>query len=334
MQSRRSIITANALFHFLAEYRCSPAPEPFYNACMTRYHIPGRDLALIVLVCVAWAGNFIAGSRGMEHFSPFVFMTFRFVILLLLLAPFLRKPPPGQWTRLIGVCLSIGALHFTALFIALGRSEDVSSIALVQQIYIPMAVIMALLLLGERTGWRTMLATAVAFIGVFIIGYDPMVLGQLDVLFITLISALFQALGSIYQRGIRGVGVLNFQAWTAVIALPVMLAASLLTESNQWETISTATWQDWAPVFYSALVASIVGHGLFFWLVQRHPVSEVMPYLQMTPVFAVIFGILIWGDQPGWRLYLGGMVVIMGILIITLRARRKSLSSEVVQKSG
>jgi O-acetylserine/cysteine efflux transporter len=76
------------------------------------------------------------------------------------------------------------------------------------------------------------------------------------------------------------------------------------------------------------LVASIIGHGLFFTLVQRHPVSAVMPYLQLQPVFAVIFGILIWGDEPGWRLYLGGFTVIIGILIITLRARRKTLVSE------
>ena len=122
-------------------------------------------------------------------------------------------------------------------------------------------------------------------------------------------------------------GVLSFQAWTAVIAMPFMIAASLLTEQDQWVMISTATWQDWAPIFYSALVASIVGHGLFFWLVQRHPVSAVMPYLQLTPVFAIAIGILIWGDQPGWRVYLGGLVVIMGILIITLRARRKTLTN-------
>jgi O-acetylserine/cysteine efflux transporter len=295
---------------------------------MTQYRMPGRDLALIIVVCIAWGGNFIAGARGMQHFSPFVFMAARFLILLILLAPFLRPPPPGQWPRLIGVCLSIGALHFTALFVALGRSDDVSSIAIVQQTYIPMAVIMAFLLLGERPGWRTLMATGVAFAGVLAIGYDPMVLNQLDVLVITLFSALFQALGSIFQRGIRGVGVLSFQAWTAVIALPVMIAASLLTESGQWQTISTAAWPDWAPVFYSALVASIIGHGLFFRLVQRHPVSAVMPYLQLQPVFAVAFGILIWGDQPGWRLYVGGILVIVGILIITLRARRKSLGAD------
>jgi len=285
--------------------------------------MPLRDLALIIVICLAWAFNYIVGARGMQHFSPFTFMVIRFVIVLLVVGPFLRLPPAGQWPRLLAVCLSIGALHFTALFLALGRSTDVSSIVIVQQTYIPMAVVLAVLLLRERTGWRTLLATAVAFVGVLVIGFDPLVLQQVDVLVITLASALFQALGSIYQRGIRGVGVLNFQAWTAVIALPVMLTASLVTEQNQLEMIQTAQWVDWSTIFYSALVASIVGHGLFFHLVQRHPVTTIMPYLQLIPLFGVVFGILVWGDRPGWRLYVGGAVLLLGILIITLRARKK-----------
>jgi O-acetylserine/cysteine efflux transporter len=48
-----------------------------------------------------------------------------------------------------------------------------------------------------------------------------------------------------------------------------------------------------------------------------------MPYLQLTPVLAVMFGIAIWGDRPGWRLVFGGALVIAGILIITLRARAR-----------
>ena len=287
------------------------------------FNMSGRDLLLIIVVCLVWAFNFVVGARGMQQFSPFVFMVLRFGIVLLVLAPFLRLPPPGQWLRLVSVCLFIGALHFTALFVALGRSEDVSSIVIIQHTYIPMAVVLAMLLLGERAGWRTLVATLVSFAGVFVIGFDPLVLQQLDVLGIMLLSALFQAMGSIYQRGIRGVGVLNFQAWTAVISLPVMLAASLLTEQGQLEMIRTAGWVDWSSIFYSALLASILGHGLFFYLVQRHPVTAIMPYLQLTPLFGVLFGILVWGDRPGWRLYIGGAVVLMGILIITLRARKK-----------
>lgn len=292
---------------------------------MSSISMPARDLFFILVICIVWAGNFVAGAIGMQHFSPFLFMVLRFSILLLVLLPFIRRPPPGQWLRLIVVCLLMGGLHFSLMFWALSRSEDVSTVAIVQQTYIPMAVVLAMVLMREIVGWKTLAATMLAFLGVLVIGFDPLVLQQTDVLIITLASALFQALGSIYQRGIRGVGVLSFQAWSAVIALPVLLAATVFTEQGQFEIIRSAQWQDWSSVVYSALLASLVGHGLFFYLVQRHPVTSVMPYLQATPVLAVVFGVLIYGDRPGPRLLIGGVLVILGILFITIRARQKTL---------
>ena len=300
---------------------------------MTSPQLSVRDLTLVLVICVVWAGNFIAGAEGMRHFSPYLFMILRFGLVLLLLAPFLRLPPRGQWPRLIGVCLSMGALHFTLMFWALGHSSDVSSVVIAQQTYIPMAVVLAMLLLREKVGWKTLGAVGVAFLGVLLVGLDPVVLRQTDVLLVTLLSALFQALGSIYQRGIRGVGVLSFQAWTAVIALPLLIAASLLLEQGQLATLQSAAWPHWASIVYSALLASIVGHGVFFFLVQRHPVSSVMPYLQLTPVLGVVFGVLVWGDRPGWRLLAGGSLVIIGILFITLRARRRMLEAGLLRRS-
>jgi O-acetylserine/cysteine efflux transporter len=286
--------------------------------------VPVKHLALVILVCLAWSFNFTAGAQGMQHFSPLLFMIFRFMLVLLAVFPFLRPAPPGQWLRLSMVCLLIGALHFTTMFWALARSEDVSSVAIVQQTYIPMAVLLAMLLLRERLGWRSMLAVSIAFAGVLVIGFDPMVLTQLDVLGLALLSALFQALGSTFMRGIRGVSVLNFQAWTAVVSLPFLTLASWWFEQDQMTEILTAGWIHWGSVAYSALLASLLGHSLFYYLVQRHPVTAVMPYMLLTPVFAVLFGTLVWGDRPGWRLILGGFLVLLGIFVITLRAKVKS----------
>lgn len=291
--------------------------------------MPFRDLALILLVCLAWGFNFIAVARGMQQFSPFVFTVVRFTILLVLLLPFLKRPPAGQWGRLLVVCLSIGALHFSSLFWALGESRDVSSIAITQQTYVPMTVILAMALLGERVGWRSLMAIAVSFAGVVVLSFDPLMLTQWKVIGITLLSAFFQALGSVHMRGIRGIGALTFQAWTAALSLPVLLAASLLFDRGQIHMLATAGWLDWGTIVYSALIASAVGHSLFFTLVQRHQVSAIMPYMLLTPVLAVVFGILVWGDRPGWRLLAGGALVLAGILAITLRALRRARRSVV-----
>ena len=43
------------------------------------------------------------------------------------------------------------------------------------------------------------------------------------------------------------------------------------------------------------LIASLVGHGLLYWLVQRHPVSQVTPYLLLAPVFeALLWPLVTW----------------------------------------
>jgi O-acetylserine/cysteine efflux transporter len=285
--------------------------------------MPFRDLLLVLVVCLAWGMNFVAAARGMQQFAPFLYTLVRFACVLLVLIPFLRWPPAGQWPRMIFVCLCIGSLHFTSLFWALSLSSDVSSVAITQQTYIPMALILAVVVLGERVGWKSWLAVTVAFSGVIVLSFDPMIMKQWHVVGIALTSALFHALGSVYMRGITGIGVFNFQAWTAVISIPVLLVATLLMESGQWQMMKSADWVDWSTIVYSAFIASIMGHGLFYFLVQRHPVSTIMPYLLLTPLAAVIFGILIWGDRPGPRLLTGGFLVLSGILVVTLRSRAK-----------
>lgn len=282
-----------------------------------------RDLMILTLICLVWAFNLVSGAKGMQQFSPLIFMVMRFALLLTLTLPFLRLPPPGQWPRLIAAALSIGSLHFIFLFWALQRSSDVSSVAIVQQTYVPIAVLLAVLMLGESIGWRTLVAIGLAFTGVLILGFDPHVLSQPDALVLALLSGFFQALGSIYIRGIVGVSAINFQAWTAIISIPLLLLLSLLLETGQLQSMQTAEALHWASIAFSAIGASIIGHGLFYYMAQRHPISTITPYLLMMPLFAVMFGVLVWGDRPGWRVLLGGSFVLIGILAITLRTRRK-----------
>lgn len=296
---------------------------------MTARDHPGlawQALALAQAVCLVWAFNFTAGAKAMQAFSPMLFMAMRFGLVLLLTLPFLRLPPPGQWLRLASVALLIGTLHFTTMFWALQRSADVTSIVIVQHAYIPFAVLLAVLLLGERAGWRTLAATGLAFAGLLVIGFDPLVMGQLDALALGLFSAFCQALGSVLMRDLRGVGVFSFLAWSAIFSLPVLLLGSWLFESGQWAVLGAADGWHWSALAYSAVGASLVGHGLFFRLVQRTPLPALMPFMLLTPVYGVLFGMAIWGDRPGPRLLLGAGMVLAGLLAITLRGRSRALA--------
>jgi len=283
-----------------------------------------RDLTIMMIICFVWAMNFLAGAKGVTQFSPLMFLSLRFALLLTLTWPFLRWPPKGQLVRVITAATAFGVLHFVFMFWALKRAGDVSSVAIVQQTYIPIAVLLAIFMLGERVGWRTLVAIGVAFVGVLILGFDPHILAHPWALLLALSSASFQALGSICIRGISGVSPMSFQAWTALVSLPVLLGLSLVIETGQLESIRTADLWHWSSVAFSAIGASIVGHGLFYCMAQRHPISTIMPYMLVMPLMGVVLGVVFWGDNPGWRLLLGGAFVLMGVLIITLRTRRKA----------
>lgn len=286
--------------------------------------MPPRHLLLVLLICLAWAGNFLTSAAALQHLPPFLFTALRLMLVALLLLPWLRLPRREQWPRLIAISLCSGALHFGLSFWALKLADNLTSPAIVMQSYVPMTTVLAVLLLGERVGWRTATGVAVSFSGILVLGFDPLVLEAPLALLLMLAAALLLALGTIMLRGLDGLHPLNQQAWSALIGIVPLLAISAVFEEQQQALMASAPWVAWAGVIYAAVMASALGHGLFYWLVQRYPVSEVTPYLLLTPIFAIALGIAFWGDRPGPRLLIGGAMVLGGVLAIALRARTKS----------
>ena len=294
---------------------------------MSEQRFGGRDFTLALVVCIVWAGNFLTSAHALQEIPPFLFSALRMIILALLLIAFLKPPPRAQWPRLVAVALLNGALHFGTSLWALRMAGDLSSPAIVMQSYIPMSVLLAWAILGERFAWRTGSAIALSFAGVLVLGFDPLVLDHPASLAMMLFSALLIALGTVLMRGLSGIDGVSLQGWTAVIGIVPLLAISAAIEPGGFAALRDAHWSSWGSAVYSAVFASLIGHTLFFRLVQRHPVAQVMPYLLLTPVFAVALGILVWGDRPGANLWIGGAMVLGGVLAIALRARSKALQS-------
>ncbi|UNK48836.1 DMT family transporter [Lysobacter sp. S4-A87] len=283
-----------------------------------------RDLVLVLLVVVAWAVNFLTSALAMREIPPFLFTALRFALLALPLVWLLKRPAPGQWPRLIAVCLCIGVLHFGLSFTALKLAGDLSSPAIVMQSYVPMTTLLAWWWLGERFAWRTGLAIAVSFAGVLVLGFDPIVLDRPMALVLMLISAAFLAVGTVLMKGLRGLDVFSQQGWTAVFSVLPLLAISAWLEPGAIAQLPTVSWVGWAGAAWAAFVSSLLGHGLYYVLVQRYPVAQVTPWLLLVPVLAIGLGVAYWGDRPGPRLLLGGAMVLGGVLLIAMRALRKA----------
>jgi O-acetylserine/cysteine efflux transporter len=290
----------------------------------SRHGLVGHDLLLVGLICVAWAGNFLTSKLALQEMPPLLFTGLRLCLLSLLLVPMIKAPAPGQWPRLLAVAICNGVLHFGLSFWAISLSATLASPAIVMQSYVPMSALLAWCLIGERFQWRTGAAIGLSFAGVLVLGFDPAVLHSPTALILMLISAFFLALGTVLMRGLRGMDLFSQQGWTAVIGMGPLLLASFLLEPHPLQEIAAASGQAWVGVAYAAIVASLLGHGIYYQLMQRHPVAQVTPYLLATPLLATLLGIVFLHDQVRPRLWIGGAMVLGGVLAIALRNLAKA----------
>ncbi len=276
-----------------------------------------RDFLILMLCNVLWAGNLAVSAWALGHHDvpPFMLASLRALIVMLIMTPFLFKPKPENFIRLILVCLCVGPLHLGFLYTGLQTASATGS-GVVSQMLIPFAAILSIAFLKERPGWITIFAIIGAFIGSVIMIYEP---GQVDLdIGLIYVGAAYLALaaGSVLIRTVGAVDWRIYVAWVAVTVLPTMVMMSMIFEPSPQDIWGQSKWPLMIAAVYAALCVSIVAHGQYFSLLQRYTVNRVVPLTLMTPVFAAILGITFLGDAPSKRLLVGALFILPCVYII------------------
>ena len=73
-------------------------------------------------------------------------------------------------------------------------------------------------------------------------------------------------------------------------------------------------WQ-WLPLAGTGLVA-IVGQRLTLTAMQSADANVIAPLLYATMIFSGLYGVLLFGEVPGWGLYVGmGLIISSGVML-------------------
>jgi O-acetylserine/cysteine efflux transporter len=59
-------------------------------------------------------------------------------------------------------------------------------------------------------------------------------------------------------------------------------------------------------------------------------VSVTAPLTLMAPIFGILFGVFVWGDELGVRFWIGSAIALSGVLIIGLRKREVAPAGTVL----
>ncbi|UCH73241.1 MAG: EamA family transporter [Rhodospirillales bacterium] len=286
------------------------------------------DIALGVIVATTWGLGLTLAKAALAEFPPILLTAFRFSVTALALVWFV-KPPVGQMRRVFLISFVISTLQYSLTFTGLA-GVDASTAAIVIQLEVPFATLLAALFLGDRIGIWRIAGMILAFGGVALIAGQPQMQDELLPLFLVLAGAFVWAVGNVLVKTLGG-SVAGFRliAWLAVFSAPQLFVASLLLEDGQAAAIAGATALGWGVVLYLGLVMTAFGYGLWFHLLNRHPVSHVMPFLLLLPVTSMVSAVLLLGEILSAVTVTGAAFVLLGVGTIMCRQARKAGSASV-----
>ena len=276
--------------------------------------------AIAVFINVLWGSMFIAASIGLGEFPPVFFTGIRFLLLLICLCVFIKVPKQFV-IPLLNIGLLMGVGMYLTLYISIALAENTSSIAIFSKLEVPFAIIFGVVLLKEHIGIRRVAGIVIAMTGAAIISFDPAAIDDLPALFWMAVSCAFAAYAMIKVRELGEIHPLTITAWVSLVGAPALLLTSFLFESNHWLVLQNASAVGWSALIYTAVVSSIIAHSGLYFLLQRYPVSQVAPFSLLSPVVAVIGGVLILDDALTPALILGGCLILFGVGWIIRRSK-------------
>ena len=92
----------------------------------------------------------------------------------------------------------------------------------------------------------------------------------------------------------------------------------------------TAGWRGYGAVAYMAVVSTIAVYGMWYYLLGKYPLSQVVPYTLVAPLAGVLGGTMILGEELTEMMALGAAATLAGVAIIVFSSTRMEETMEPV----
>jgi len=281
--------------------------------------MPPRAMLAALIVVMCWGGNFSATKYALADLPPFVLLVLRYVGVVVLMAPFALRMPVPRLRQMLTLSLMLIVIQFALVFVAIRMGLSLTSTIIAGQLGVPFACVMAAIFFKDYLGpWRSA-GLMVAFLGVVIVAGTPNAAEHWGGFLMAVGGAFAWSSANIYVKTLKGYSPVQLLFWPALCAIPIFVTLSLLFEQGQVEALQMAHWMAWAGAAYNAVLASIVGYGLWNWLIARYPMSQVMPFGLLMPVFGISAASLLFAEPMTPRIILGGILAVGGVGVIVIR---------------
>ncbi len=282
-----------------------------------------KDTLIASLVPIFLGFGFVIAKPAMEHFPPILLMGLRFTFAASILIWWFPIPR-GYLKQIFIASLIANTLQYSVTYTGLNLI-DASAAVLLVQTEVPFGVLFAYFMLKEKPTIRSLIGIAVAFVGVYILTGSPNLEGKFLGIFLTILGSAIWALGQVLIKPLsKEISPLTLVAWLAIFSGPILIFLSSVLDGNTINYIKSANFNSWAIAFYLGFFMQPVTYGCFYYVLKNNPLYKVLPIVTMgIPLTGLLAAILLLGEKPTTELYLGGFIILIGVILILYTKQKK-----------
>ena len=283
-----------------------------------------KDTFLASLVPIFLGFGFVIAKPAMEYFPPMLLMGMRFVFAASILIWWFPIPR-GFLKKIFIASLIANTLQYGLTYTGLSFI-DASAAVLLVQTEVPFGVIFAYFMLKEKPTTRSLVGIAIAFIGVYLLTGSPNLDGKFVGVALVIIGSGIWALGQVLVKPLsKEISPLALVAWMALFSGPILVALSAIFDGNTINYFKTANFNSWLIAIYLGFIMQPITYGCFYYVIKNNPIYKVLPIVTMgIPLTGLLAAIFLLGEEPTKELFIGGAVIIIGVILIVFTKPKKN----------
>ena len=321
--------------------------------------IPGRGYLLIAVLIAAASGAVtqriteLGAENLIDGRNPISFCNVLFVgnlcALVALIAIYgkewnsraLNQLKLFDWLSLIVVAALSGALAPAMFFFALEQTA-VNNVVLIGRIEPPLTLALSVLILRSRVNRQIVIGAVLAFVGVVLtivlqpidnnaVSMGGFTIGQGELM--TAVGAISLAIANLVSKiKLENIPLGIFTIFRTAVGTVIFfsLTTKVYGIEHFTDVFAPILWQ-WM-IIYSAVIV-VGGQLAWFKGLKETQAADVSLANSISPIAGIIFAFLILGEVPNLAQYVGGSVIIVGIIFSQLgTAKQRNSVAEMDQQ--